>query len=478
MTTLSEDQSAVEVGIEEDGSVLITDTGATMASAAPRGSKNGRLKKSKGKTQDKISRPKMDVAPPTSSFIEPEDDDFAVKVDVGLAKKTRGKKRTSDDTDSESALIGHADTGSANVGPVAPPAKRRATRDMSSTLLSNTMHAASTQEGHDPELNVTDSEAMPPPSFPLSKKCGKGSRKRASSTARKASGASNASKASLRATIPDDEEIDAALEADLDRPLTDEEDVPEHVEVETSRVTRTRNASQGNAASKAPVRKKTRASKNVAAPKKDGPAQLSSSPVPMTEVEQPAPVSASPSRSGIPASLQPLPAPASVPSPPRPQQAVPSPTPSPQSSDAENQPPSSRPLHHRPPLTEASPSTSQTSRVPLTASTPNASPSKRNPSSRLQTTCEWIAVNLETVFRDTLSSNNENKNPSAPRELHDIEKVTLGSPEKKMTVEEWVYYNARKGEERLRDECERLVGKFEGEGVRAMRALEGIICAE
>ena len=57
-------------------------------------------------------------------------------------------------------------------------------------------------------------------------------------------------------------------------------------------------------------------------------------------------------------------------------------------------------------------------------------------------------------------------------------KEILTSPEKKMTVEEWIYFNAKNGEERLRRECERLISIFEREGGRAMRALEGIECIE
>ncbi len=54
----------------------------------------------------------------------------------------------------------------------------------------------------------------------------------------------------------------------------------------------------------------------------------------------------------------------------------------------------------------------------------------------------------------------------------------LTSPEKKLTVEEWIRFNAQRSEDHLRDECERLVGRFEGEGVRALKTLEGILCAE
>ena len=142
---------------------------------------------------------------------------------------------------------------------------------------------------------------------------------------------------------------------------------------------------------------------------------------------------------------------------------------SPQSSDAENQPPSSRPSEIRPPLDILSPSKSQTIRIPLAASTPTASPSRRN-ISKLQTSMPWTAVDLEKLLLASPNVDKENVTEALGEELT--------SPEKKLTVEEWIYNNARKGEEKLRNECERLVGRFEGEGVRALKTLEGIRCAE
>lgn len=50
----------------------------------------------------------------------------------------------------------------------------------------------------------------------------------------------------------------------------------------------------------------------------------------------------------------------------------------------------------------------------------------------------------------------------------------LTSPEKQMTVEEWIYYNAGEAEKQLKYECEKMVGVFEGEGTRAMKVLEGL----
>lgn len=153
----------------------------------------------------------------------------------------------------------------------------------------------------------------------------------------------------------------------------------------------------------------------------------------------------------------------------------PSPTPkettpsqSPQSSDAENRPPSSRPSMAKkltpPPV----------ARTPLGAKTPTMSPSKRNIISGLQTTQPWSAVDLDTFLRSP-----EKKGLGIfDNQVESLKKGELTSPEKRMTVEEWIYHNAELAEEKLRNDCERMVGDFEREGGRAMRALEGIICRE
>jgi hypothetical protein len=57
-------------------------------------------------------------------------------------------------------------------------------------------------------------------------------------------------------------------------------------------------------------------------------------------------------------------------------------------------------------------------------------------------------------------------------------KAGLTSPEKKMSVEQWILWNAKNGEERLKRECERLVSQFEKEGGRAMQRLEAIECMD
>lgn len=149
------------------------------------------------------------------------------------------------------------------------------------------------------------------------------------------------------------------------------------------------------------------------------------------------------------------------------------PSQSPQSSDAENRPPSSKP-------SAATKKTvtphSSTRRVPLADATPGMlSPSKRNIIAGLQSNAPWTAIDLDTAFMKSPSDEYGNLFRSAMEKAKNGE---LTSPEKKMTVEEWVKYNAEVAEEKLRGECERMVGLFEREGTRAMQALEGVECLE
>ncbi|EYE99107.1 uncharacterized protein EURHEDRAFT_374182 [Aspergillus ruber CBS 135680] len=145
-----------------------------------------------------------------------------------------------------------------------------------------------------------------------------------------------------------------------------------------------------------------------------------------------------------------------------------SPSLSPQSSDAENQPPSTKPSASR--NFALSPFKQPSERTPLTASTP--SPSKQNVNTGgLKTSRPWTPIDIESILfvRD---GDKDNASPGGKASGN------LTSPEKKMTVEEWINWNAKNGEERLKQECERLVSQFEKEGGRAMRVLEGIECID
>ena len=145
---------------------------------------------------------------------------------------------------------------------------------------------------------------------------------------------------------------------------------------------------------------------------------------------------------------------------------------SPQSSDAENQPPSSRPSQR---IGSCQQSKGAESRTPLAPKTPVASPSKRNVIAEdLMSMEPWEAVDLEKVFLASAST----RGAGEDKENVGVEQVMdrLKSPEKNMTVEEWIVHNAKRAEERLRQECEGMIGKFESEGMKAIRAVEGIEC--
>lgn len=162
---------------------------------------------------------------------------------------------------------------------------------------------------------------------------------------------------------------------------------------------------------------------------------------------------------------------------PSPREATPE---SPQSSDAENHPPSSKPSATSKKQLSSTPAHSATT-IPLAASTPQmSSPSKRNIIAGLQSEHQWTAVDLDLIFLKSPADKN------APRRVpglldEALEKARSGemtSPEIRMSVEEWIQYNAASAEEKFRNECERMVGIFESEGGRAMRSLEGIMAEE
>jgi hypothetical protein len=89
-------------------------------------------------------------------------------------------------------------------------------------------------------------------------------------------------------------------------------------------------------------------------------------------------------------------------------------------------------------------------------------------------------VDLDAVFGHLRSPEKENQgvfSPGRAAVLKGVERARKGElseGERDMSVEEWVKWNALEAEERLKSECERLVGVFEREGTRAMRTLEGI----
>lgn len=158
-------------------------------------------------------------------------------------------------------------------------------------------------------------------------------------------------------------------------------------------------------------------------------------------------------------------------------------TPSPSGSDKENQPSSVMPpassVKTLKPSTAAAAllSPTKTSRVPLAPGTPNRSPTKHramamSPSkqiSRLTSTAPWTAVDLDGIF---LAS--PQPTPGRLGQQLTAAAGALTSPEKSMSVEEWVRFRAEQSEAALRKRCEEMVANFEREGVRALQALNGI----
>ncbi|KAM0239159.1 hypothetical protein ACHAPO_003129 [Fusarium lateritium] len=149
-------------------------------------------------------------------------------------------------------------------------------------------------------------------------------------------------------------------------------------------------------------------------------------------------------------------------------QAAISPSQSPQASDAENEPPSSRPTSGANPKRVA---LAPVITTPTRTSPSKLSPSKRNIIAGLRSTAPWTELDLDTVFGTPLKDSD--KENGLERYLKQGQ--TLTSPEKQMTVQEWIYHNASEAEKQLKHECEAIVSRFESEGSRAMHVLEGLV---
>lgn len=145
-------------------------------------------------------------------------------------------------------------------------------------------------------------------------------------------------------------------------------------------------------------------------------------------------------------------------------QAVLSPSQSPQSSDAENHPPSAKQA--------AEVTTKRVALAPVEATPVRGSPSRRNAIAGLQSKTPWEALDIDAILGTPLAGGDDKEN--GPERL--LKKGReLTSPEKRMTVEEWIYHNAGQAENLLKQECEAMVSRFESEGTKAMRVLEGLV---
>lgn len=99
------------------------------------------------------------------------------------------------------------------------------------------------------------------------------------------------------------------------------------------------------------------------------------------------------------------------------------------------------------------------------------SPSRQNIIGGLQSTEPWTAADLDLVFEEFY--NGQEHGGSADRFF--ARGGGLSEREREMTVEEWIYHNAGRAEQKLKLECETMVMAFEREGTRAMGSLERLV---
>ncbi|KAK4233914.1 hypothetical protein C8A03DRAFT_19094 [Achaetomium macrosporum] len=538
-TTASDIISAADITADHDDSVVTT--ASTMTQGKKRATRGGKAATGKGrKTKAKNDEP-----------VEILEDEPQVE-ESNKRGAPRGRKRASDAV--EDSAITNAQ---------APAPKKRATRVRGS---------AATDNSSIPDVDMVDAI---PAKQPVARKKARASTTKRSRKASQASVSSQASTASLRASLPDDDEIDRQLEADLERYETDAEVegatvekppapargrpkkaatarkpgtqrgkgqsesytvfdptpvVPDEAEIdaefealraevqvqqpaapETLAVPK-----KGRKAGIRKVSKQIKKAKEAVAQSESVEQALQDAPEPVQEAEQsnreaePEPkqeqaqelvedpdantgtvVTKPASRPSIekrgrgrpskkstssqtdteqPKQRLRLPHPAT----PRARgtplrrasQAVISPSQSPQSSDAENRPPTLRPA--------ASIVSKRVVLAPVSQQTPmRSSPSRRNIVAGLQSTVPWQPADLDMLFSPTKSCDGADKENSVARLLRKGSELT--SPEKRMTVEEWIYHNAGLAEQKLKHECEAMVSAFEREGCRAMRVLEGLI---
>lgn len=488
ITIASEIPSQTELTSQDGNTVLTTATDLSMAPTGVKKVAKGKKVTTKSKGRKVKARPEDAVE--VNNIDEPENDNFEVKIEKPT-RATRGRKRKSSELETTES-IDQQEHIEEEIP--APAPKRRTAKTRSSVAQqANVTEISAVSADVDAENNTINPFSIPI----VTKKTRKTGGRKASTSSRrgskrKISSASTASKASLRSQVPDDDELERALEIDLDRPLTDEEDQgrqDDQVEEEKpkgNRRTRKPSTTRKASASIAPVRKVSKANALKLSDELD---QQMSQPTVMVSGDPPSVsypnlqnmLGSKETRTSQRSLTQSVHAQkAADNSVPLPTQPKTTPSPSPQSSDAENHPPSSKP-----PISSAPRSSQPTRRVFLTTPT-IISPSKRNMiihgSDIRNTGMAWTAIDLETIFlKSSMDQQEDKENPRDKDLLDDViqgAKGQLTSPEKKMTVEEWVHFNARLSEERLRRECERRISVFEREGNRALQVLEGLAVAE
>jgi hypothetical protein len=142
-----------------------------------------------------------------------------------------------------------------------------------------------------------------------------------------------------------------------------------------------------------------------------------------------------------------------------------------------------------PPFAENAASSFEMSSLPadLLVGTPKKTPPMIREAEDLREVHAWQPADVDALFasqenaqslmNDILIDAGLDKIATAgtsPEDLYAAVMAGLTDLEKTMTIEQWVLYNAKRGEEKLRMECERQIMAFEAEGRRAMALLEAI----
>ncbi|KAH7396609.1 hypothetical protein DE146DRAFT_614117 [Phaeosphaeria sp. MPI-PUGE-AT-0046c] len=123
----------------------------------------------------------------------------------------------------------------------------------------------------------------------------------------------------------------------------------------------------------------------------------------------------------------------------------------------------------------------------LLAGTPKKTPSRLREVEGQEIISEWQPTDMDVFFAnpsDVPGFMNEvvidagldqlTLAGTTPEEIRAALLAGLTETEKTMTIEQWVLYNAKRGEEKLRIACEAQIEAFEMEGKRALSALEAI----
>ncbi|KAF2734287.1 inhibitor of apoptosis repeat-containing protein [Polyplosphaeria fusca] len=97
----------------------------------------------------------------------------------------------------------------------------------------------------------------------------------------------------------------------------------------------------------------------------------------------------------------------------------------------------------------------------------------------------WEPVNIDTFFENDenlgfaseilIDAGLDKENlPQNKNSLAAFIKTAFTDEEKSMTAEEWIMYNARRGAEKLRIQCQRKIAAFDAEGRRALETLRAV----